>query len=119
MIEIIYNFSGRSISDISAAINSVLSNPIWKTHSSYNLGVAITAIAIVVAFIEFISSKRELRFSLNYRKRRIALWIAIASIVFAFFGELDGLFLGYHWCPLNVYCDSDIFACNSQSTKTT
>lgn len=75
--------------------NTLIINPIWKTHSSYSLGVAITAIAIVVAFIEFISNKRELRFSLNYKKRRVALWIAIASIVLTFFGELDGLFLGY------------------------
>ncbi len=74
---------------------TILDNPIWKTHSSYNLGVAITAIAIVVAFIEFISNRRELRFSLNYRKRKLALWLAVGSIILAFFGELDGLFLGY------------------------
>jgi hypothetical protein len=59
------------------------------------LGVAITAIAIVVTFIEFISNRRELRFSLNYRKRKLALWLAVASIVLTFLGELDGLFLGY------------------------
>lgn len=80
---------------LGTTVSIILGNPIWKTHSSYNLGVAITAIAIVVAFIEFISNKRELRFSLNYRKRRVALWIAITSIVLAFFGELNGLFLGY------------------------
>ena len=73
----------------------ILTNPIWETHSSYNLGVAITAIAIVVAFIELISNSRELRFSLNYKKRKIALWFAIFSIVLVFLGELDGLFLGY------------------------
>lgn len=74
---------------------SWLNNPIWKTHSSYNLGVAITAIAIVVAFIEFISNRRELRFSLNYGKRKLALWLAIISITLVFLGELDGLFLGF------------------------
>lgn len=76
-------------------LNDLINNPIWKTHSSYTLGVAITAIAIVVAFIEFISNRRELRFSLNYRKRRFALWVAITSIGLAFLGELDGLFSGY------------------------
>jgi uncharacterized membrane protein len=95
MCQIIYQFFGELGSWLGNTINIILGNPIWKTHSSYNLGVAITAIAIVVAFIEFISNKRELRFSLNYRKRRIALWIAIASIILAFFGELNGLFLGY------------------------
>lgn len=92
MCGIIYQFLGSSVSWFD---NIILSNPIWKTHSSYNLGVAITAIAIVVAFIEFISNQRELRFSLNYRKRKVALWVAITSIIFAFLGELDGLFLGY------------------------
>jgi hypothetical protein len=95
MREIIYQFFGGIVSWFNTVINAILGNPIWKTHSSYNLGVAITAIAIVVAFIEFISNKRELRFSLNYKKRKIALWIAIASIILAFFGELNGLFLGY------------------------
>ncbi len=76
-------------------LNNLTGNPIWKTHSSYNLGVAITAIAIVVAFIEFISNRRELKFSLNYRKRKVALWLAVSSIALVFFGELDGLFLGY------------------------
>ena len=95
MYGIIYQFFGGLTSWFDTTINIILNNPIWKTHSSYNLGVAITAIAIVVAFIEFISNKRELRFSLNYRKRRIALGIAISSIVLAFFGELDGFFLGY------------------------
>lgn len=80
---------------LSNIASTVLNNPIWETHSSYNLGVAITAIAIVVAFIEFISNRRELRFSLNYRKRKVALWLAVSSIALVFFGELDGLFLGY------------------------
>jgi len=80
---------------LSNTANIILGDPIWKTHSSYNLGVAITAIAIVVAFIEFISNRRELRFNLNYRKRKVALWLAVSSIVLVFFGELDGLFLGY------------------------
>jgi len=92
---IINHFFQISISWLDTVVHIILSNPIWKTHSSYNLGVAITAIAIVVAFIEFISNKRELRFSLNYRKRKIALWIGISSIILAFFGELNGLFLGY------------------------
>lgn len=95
MCGIIYQFYGGLVSWFGTAVNVILANPIWKTHSSYNLGVAITAIAIVVAFIEFISNKRELRFSLNYIKRRCALWIGITSIVMAFFGELDSLFLGY------------------------
>jgi len=95
MCGIIYQFLGGLVSWFDNITNVILSNPIWKTHSSYNLGVAITAIAIVVAFIEFISNKRELRFSLNYRKRRLALWIAIASIGLTFLGELNGLFLGY------------------------
>jgi len=76
-------------------LNDLVNNPIWETHSSYTLGVAITAIAIVVAFIEFISNRRELRFSLNYRKRKFALWLAISSIALVFLGEIDGFFLGY------------------------
>lgn len=76
-------------------LNDLIKNPIWKTHSSYNLGVAITAIAIVVTFIEFISNRRELKFSLNYGKRRIALWFASASVILVFFGELNGFFTGY------------------------
>lgn len=95
MCGIIYQFLGGLVSWLDNITNVILSNPIWKTHSSYNLGVAITAIAIVVAFIEFISNKRELRFSLNYRKRRLALWVAITSIGLTFLGELNGLFLGY------------------------
>jgi len=88
-------FSFPNISFNFSWLNDLINNPIWKTHSSYNLGVAITAIAIVVAFIEFISNRRELRFSLNYRKRKLALLLAIISIALVFLGELDGLFFGY------------------------
>lgn len=88
-------FSSSKISVNFHWFNDLINNPIWKTHSSYNLGVAITAIAIVVAFIEFISNRRELRFSLNYGKRKLALWLAIISIALVFLGELDGFFLGY------------------------
>jgi hypothetical protein len=95
MCQIISQFL-KNVGDwVSGTISTILNNPIWETHSSYNLGVAITAIAIVVTFIEFISNRRELRFSLNYKKRKLALWLAVASIVLAFLGELDGLFLGY------------------------
>ena len=76
-------------------LNNLINNPVWKAHSSYNLGVAITAIAIVAAFIEFISNRRELRFSLNFGKRKLALWLAIVSIALVFLGELDGFFFGY------------------------
>lgn len=95
MCEIIYQFFINIVNWFASTASIILLNPLWKTHSSYNLGVAITAIAIVVTFIEFISNRRELRFSLNYSKRKLALWLAIASIVLTFFGELDGLFLGY------------------------
>jgi len=88
-------FSLSQISINLSWLNDLINNPIWKTHSSYTLGVAITAIAIVVAFIEFISNRRELRFSLNYGKRKFALWLAILSIVLVFLGEIDGFFLGY------------------------
>jgi hypothetical protein len=83
------------INNVLSVIDKIIDNPIWATHSSYNLGVAITAIAIVVAFIEFISNRRELKFSLNYKKRRIALWLAGSSIGLVFLGELNGLFLGH------------------------
>lgn len=92
MCGIIYQFWGELINWFGITINLILSNPIWKTHSSYNLGVAITAMSIVVAFIEFISSKKELKFHLNYRKREVALWLAISSIILTFLGELSGLF---------------------------
>jgi len=95
MCQIISQFLINVADWISGTTSIILNNPIWKTHSSYNLGVAITAIAIVVTFIEFISNRRELRFSLNYKKRKLALWLAGTSIVLAFLGELDGLFLGY------------------------
>jgi len=95
MCEIIYQFLGGLISWFDNITNVILSNPIWETHSSYNLGVAITAMSIVVAFIEFISNKKELKFRLNYRKREIALWIAITSIILTFLGETSGLFWGY------------------------
>lgn len=95
MCEIIYQFFVNTADWFGNTASTILENPLWKTHSSYNLGIAITAIAIVVAFIEFISNRRELRFSLNYSKRKLALWLAIASIALTFFGELDGLFLGY------------------------
>lgn len=95
MYGIIYQFFGGLASWFDTTINIILGNPIWKTHSSYNLGVAITAIAIVVTFIEFISNRQELRFSLNYGKRRIALWLACGSVILVFFGELNGLFTGY------------------------
>jgi hypothetical protein len=95
MCQLISQFLISAEDWLSNIASVILSNPIWETHSSYNLGVAITAIAIVVTFIEFISSRRELRFSLNYGKRKLALWLAAASIVLVFFGELNGLFLGY------------------------
>ena len=95
MCEIIYQFLGGLISWFDNITNIILSNPIWETHSSYNLGVAITAMSIVVAFIEFISNKKELKFRLNYRKREIALWIAITSIILTFLGEISGLFWRY------------------------
>jgi hypothetical protein len=95
MYGIIYQFFGGLASWFDTTINIILGNPIWKTHSSYNLGVAITAIAIIVTFIEFISNRQELRFSLNYGKRRIALWLACGSVILVFFGELNGLFTGY------------------------
>lgn len=76
-------------------LNDLANNPIWKTHSSYNLGVAITAIAVVVALIEYISNRKDLRFILNYRKRRIALCFSLFSIFLTFLGELNGAFLGY------------------------
>jgi len=69
--------------------NDFIHNPLWSKHSSYNLGVAITAIAIVVAFIEFIANRNELRFRLNYRKRKVALWLAVFSIILTFFGEFN------------------------------
>lgn len=68
-------------------LHNILHNPIWSGHSSYNLGVAITSIAIIVAFIEFISNKDELKFKLNYEKRRIALIFAFFSIVSTFLSE--------------------------------
>ena len=95
MHEIIYQLFLGVTNWLGSIVSTILSNSIWETHSSYNLGVAITAIAIVVAFIEFIANRRELRFILNYRERRMALWFAISSIVLVFLGELDGLFLGY------------------------
>lgn len=95
MCQYFYQFLIIIVGGLINITNTILGDPIWKTHSSYNLGVAITAIAIVVAFIEFISNRQELRFSLNYGKRKLALWLAITSIVLAFLGELDGFFLGY------------------------
>lgn len=95
MCEFLSQIFSQLMNSLNFIFTIILDNPIWKTHSSYNLGVAITAIAIVVAFIEFISNRRELRFSLNYGKRRMALWFAIASIVLVFLGELNGLFFGY------------------------
>jgi len=49
MCEIFYRSLGGLISWFDATTDIILGNPIWKTHSSYNLGVAITSIAIVVA----------------------------------------------------------------------
>jgi len=69
--------------------NDLIHDPIWSRHSSYNLGVAITAIAIIVAFIEFILNKNELRFRLNYKKRNIALLFAFLSIMLTFLGEFN------------------------------
>jgi len=45
------------------------------SHSSYNLGVSITSLTIIVAFIEFISNNNDLKFKLNYKKRRFALFL--------------------------------------------
>lgn len=95
MCQYFFQFLNSMGSWLSNSANAILSNPIWKTHSSYNLGVAITAMSIVVTFIEFISNKRELKFRLNHKKRGVALWIAIASIILAFLGELSGLFWAY------------------------
>lgn len=70
-------------------LNNILHSSLWSDHSSYNLGVAITAIAIIVAFIEFISNKDELKFKLNYKKRKVALFFGILSIVLTFLGEFE------------------------------
>lgn len=40
--------------------NKIIYSSLWSKHSSYNLGVFMTAIAIIVAFIEFTSNKDEL-----------------------------------------------------------
>lgn len=69
--------------------HNIVHSALWSEHSSYNLGIAITAIAIIVAFIEFISNKDELKFKLNYKKRKIALSFGISSIVFTFLGEFE------------------------------
>lgn len=69
--------------------NKIIHSNLWSDHSSYNLGVAIIAIAIIVAFIEFISNKDELKFKLNYKKRKVALILGILSIFFAFLGEFN------------------------------
>ena len=77
------------ISKIEYYIMDILHNPIWLKHSSYDLGVAVTATAIIVAFIEFISNKDELKFKLNYRERKVALFFGIVSIILTFFGEFE------------------------------
>ena len=77
------------ISKIEYYIMDILHNPIWLKHSSYDLGVAVTATAIIVAFIEFISNKDELKFKLNYRVRKVALFFGIVSIILTFFGEFE------------------------------
>ena len=66
-------FSLQKISIDFSWLNNLISSPLLKGHSSYNLGMAITAMAIIVAFIEFISNGRELKFRLNYKKLKIAL----------------------------------------------
>ncbi len=72
-------------------VSETLNKPIWATHSSYDLGVAITALAIIVAFIEFISERNELRFWLNIRKRKVALWLTAISVLLSFLGEFNTL----------------------------
>lgn len=85
----IFEFFSSVTLGVVAWLTDFFSNPLWEQHSSYNLGVAITAIAIVVTFIEFIANKNELRFKLNYQKRRIALCLAICSILLVFLGEFE------------------------------
>jgi len=66
-----------------------INSPFFQTHSSYTLGVAISAVAIIVAFIQFMSGKNEFRFQLRVRLRKIALFLALASLLLVFLGELE------------------------------
>ena len=60
-----------------------------NSHSSYNLGVSITSLAVIVAFIEFISNNNDLKFKLNYQKRRFALFLGFFSIFLTLVGEFE------------------------------
>ncbi len=55
--------------------------------STYNLGIAISAFAIVVAFIEIISLKNNLKIRIYYKKKNLALSFAIISIFLSFIAE--------------------------------
>lgn len=66
-----------------------INHPFFQTHSSYTLGVAISAVAIIVAFIQFMSGKNEFRFQLRVRLRKVALFLALASLILVFLGEIE------------------------------
>ncbi|MEX0909753.1 MAG: hypothetical protein WDZ75_00485 [Candidatus Paceibacterota bacterium] len=70
-------------------LQEFLDSPILKKDSSYTLGVAISSVAIIVAFIQFMSGKTEFRFRLRTRLRNMALGLVGGSLLFAFLGEFD------------------------------
>lgn len=63
------------------------SNSLLEYGSTYNLGVAISAFAIVVAFIEIISSRNTLRIRIHHKKKLFALFLGFLSIFFSLIAE--------------------------------
>jgi len=82
----VYMYIGNQILEF---FNMIWNLPILQSHSSFNLGVAVTSIAIVVAFIEYISNQDELKFKIRYTTRKIALIFGVFSILITFLGEFE------------------------------
>lgn len=74
--------------DIQILISESLSNAFFARESSYTLGVAISSLAIVTAFIQILSPRRGLKIRIYKRLERTALAFAGASVSLAFVAEL-------------------------------
>lgn len=73
--------------DVQVFISGGLQNAFISQESSYTLGVAISSLAIVIAFIQILSPRRGLKIRINKKWEETALFFAAASIFFAFIAE--------------------------------
>ncbi len=73
--------------DIQVLISNGLLDTLFPKESSYTLGVAISSLAIIVAFMQILSPRRGLKIRIYKKWENIALALARASVALALFAE--------------------------------